>query len=45
MQEDLFLLPHLGSATSSTRIAMGNRAIDNLDSFLNKKIAPKDRVN
>ena len=42
---NLFLLPHLGSATSSTRIAMGNRAIDNLDSFLNKKIAPKDRVN
>ena len=43
--DNLFLLPHLGSATSSTRIAMGDRAIDNLDSFLNKKISPKDCVN
>ncbi len=42
---NLFLLPHLGSATSSTRIAMGDRAIDNLDIFLNKKIDPIDRVN
>ena len=42
---NLFLLPHLGSATSSTRIAMGDRAIDNLDIFLNKKTDPIDRVN
>ena len=42
---NLFLLPHLGSATSSTRIAMGDRAIDNLDNLLNKNIEPRDRVN
>ena len=42
---NLFLLPHLGSATSSTRIAMGDRAIDNLDIFLNKNTDPIDRVN
>ena len=42
---NLFLLPHLGSATSRTRIAMGDRAIDNLENFLNKNIEPKDRVN
>ena len=43
--KNLFLLPHLGSATARTRIAMGDRAIDNLDNFLNKNIEPKDRVN
>ncbi len=42
---NLFLLPHLGSATSRTRIAMGDRAIDNLENFLNKNIEPQDRVN
>lgn len=42
---NLFLLPHLGSATTRTRIAMGDRAIDNLDNLLNKNIEPKDRVN
>ena len=42
--ENLFLLPHLGSATKRTRIDMGDRAIDNLESFfLNQK--PKDIVN
>lgn len=41
---NLFLLPHLGSATKITRIGMGDRAIDNLqDFFLNKR--PKDQVN
>ncbi len=41
---NLFLLPHLGSATKVTRIGMGDRAIDNLqDFFLNKR--PKDQVN
>jgi lactate dehydrogenase-like 2-hydroxyacid dehydrogenase len=42
---NLFLLPHLGSATIQTRLLMGNRAIDNLDNFLNKNINPRDRVN
>ena len=28
-----FVLPHLGSATKDTRIAMGNLAVDNLDEF------------
>jgi lactate dehydrogenase-like 2-hydroxyacid dehydrogenase len=31
--ENVFILPHLGSATRTTRIAMGNRAIDNLETF------------
>jgi len=30
-----FILPHLGSATKDTRIAMANLAIDNIDEFLN----------
>ncbi len=31
--ENAFLLPHLGSATMETRIAMGMRAVDNLEAF------------
>ena len=31
--ENTFLLPHLGSATQETRVAMGMRAADNLDAF------------
>jgi len=31
--ENVFLLPHLGSATLETRTAMGMRAADNLDAF------------
>jgi glyoxylate reductase len=31
--KDVFILPHLGSATKKTRTAMGNLAIDNLDEF------------
>lgn len=31
--DNVFLLPHLGSATPDTRIAMGMRAVDNLDAF------------
>ena len=31
--ERAFLLPHLGSATPATRSAMGNRAIDNLETW------------
>ena len=41
---NLFLLPHLGSATIRTRIDMGNRAIDNLENFFQGK-KPKDQVN
>ena len=32
--ENVFLLPHIGSATLETRIAMGNRALDNIDAFI-----------
>ena len=39
------MLPHLGSATTKTRIAMGERAINNLDQFLNKSKKPLDQVN
>jgi len=31
--ETVFTLPHIGSATTQTRDAMGFRALDNLDSF------------
>ena len=37
------LLPHLGSATVETRIAMGERAIANLDAFFRGE-PPPDRV-
>jgi len=42
--QNLFLLPHLGSATLKTRIAMGNRSIDNLENFFQNK-RPKDQLN
>ena len=42
--DNLFLLPHLGSATKRTRIDMGDRAIDNLKSFFSSQKA-KDQVN
>ena len=38
-----FLLPHIGSATQETRIAMGFRAIDNLDEIFAGR-EPRDRV-
>ena len=41
---NLFLLPHLGSATTKTRIDMGDRAIDNLQAFFSNK-KPKDQIN
>ena len=41
--ENTFLLPHLGSATIETRIAMGMRAVDNLDAFFAGSI-PADLV-
>ncbi len=31
--ENVVLLPHMGSATTETREAMGHRAVDNLDAF------------
>ena len=41
--ENVVLLPHLGSATEETRVAMGNRAVDNLTAFFGGG-APRDRV-
>ncbi|MGX1196088.1 2-hydroxyacid dehydrogenase [Parvibaculum sp. MBR-TMA-1.3b-4.2] len=40
---NVFLLPHLGSATLSTRTAMAERALDNLDAFF-KENKPGDLV-
>ena len=39
-----FILPHLGSATKDTRIAMANLAIDNIDEFF-KTANCKNKVN
>ena len=41
--ENVFLLPHVGSATVETRDAMGFRALDNLDAVFAGK-EPRDRV-
>ncbi len=41
--ENVVLLPHLGSATQETRVAMGMRALDNLMAFFAGS-APRDRV-
>ena len=43
-RDDVVLLPHLGSATSETRIAMGMRVIDNLRAFFDGR-PPPDAVN
>lgn len=40
---NVFLLPHVGSATEETRDAMGFRALDNLDAFFAGR-DPSDRV-
>ncbi len=40
---NIFMLPHIGSATFETRDAMGFRALDNLDAFFSGK-DPSDRV-
>jgi lactate dehydrogenase-like 2-hydroxyacid dehydrogenase len=42
--ENVALLPHFGSATVETRLAMGFKALDNLDAVLVKHSAPPDRV-
>lgn len=41
--DNVFLLPHIGSATFETRDAMGYRALDNLDAFFAGR-EPTDRV-
>ena len=41
--DNVFLLPHIGSATAETRDAMGFRAIDNLIAIFNGE-EPGDRV-
>ena len=41
--ENVVLLPHLGSATSETRLAMGMRVIENLEAFFAGR-GPRDRV-
>lgn len=40
---NVFMLPHIGSATVATRDAMGFRALDNLDAFFNGE-TPKDKL-
>ena len=41
--ENIFMLPHIGSATRETRDAMGFRALDNLDAFFRGE-EPRDRL-
>ena len=41
--ENVVLLPHLGSASMETRVAMGMRAIDNVQAFFTGQ-PPRDRV-
>lgn len=41
--QNVFLLPHVGSSTIETRVAMGERALSNLDAFFSGN-EPKDRL-
>lgn len=41
--DNIFMLPHIGSATRQTRDAMGFRALDNLDAFFAGK-TPRDTL-
>ncbi len=41
--DNVVLLPHLGSASMETRVAMGMRVIENLEAFFNNA-EPQDRV-
>ena len=41
--DTIFMLPHIGSATTQTRDAMGFRALDNLDAFFAGE-TPKDSL-
>jgi lactate dehydrogenase-like 2-hydroxyacid dehydrogenase len=38
--QNVFLLPHLGSATVETRTAMGMLALDNIAAVLSNSAAP-----
>ncbi len=42
-REEIYMMPHVGSATLRTRDAMGFRALDNLDAFFAGE-EPKDRL-
>ena len=42
-RENVVLLPHLGSATIESRVAMGRRAIANIDAFVSQRPLP-DRI-
>ena len=42
-RENVVLLPHLGSATVESRVAMGRRAIANIDAFVAQRPLP-DRI-
>ena len=42
-RENVVLLPHLGSATMESRVAMGRRAIANIDAFVAQQPLP-DRI-
>ena len=42
--ENIFMLPHIGSATFETRDAMGFRALDNLEAYFRDE-EPGDKVN
>ncbi len=42
-RDNIFMLPHIGSATSQTRDAMGFRALDNLDAFFAGR-TPRDTL-
>jgi len=41
--DNIFMMPHIGSATVRTRDAMGFRALDNLDAFFSGE-DPRDRL-
>jgi len=41
--DNIFMMPHIGSATVRTRDAMGFRALDNLDAFFSGE-EPRDRL-
>ena len=39
---NVLLTPHIGSATSETRVAMTNLAVDNLEAFFNQQTLPSE---
>ncbi|MEA9568630.1 2-hydroxyacid dehydrogenase [Polynucleobacter sp. AP-Nickl1-40-C4] len=43
--DNVLLTPHIGSATSETRIAMTNLAVDNLEAFFNQQTLPSEVSN